>query len=190
MDRSLQGHIAELFFAGKIILVEGIEDAAIIESYLAKRGIISAFYRAGCHFISTGGKTKMPMLIALCRGFSIDVFSLFDLDLDKPIGNQNNSEIRRYAKDVGDQIPEPLVAEYAGNYFFGWRNNIQSTLESEVEAWVPTKQQISDEWGWQVARMDKDPMLLSEAVGRIFDATGDLAPLRRMVERMEAFWRS
>ncbi|MCV3239782.1 ATP-dependent nuclease [Mesorhizobium sp. ZC-5] len=188
MDRSLQGSVAELFFAGKVVLVEGVEDTAIIESYLAKRGMLSAFYRSGCHFVAAGGKTKMPMLIALCRGFSIEIFSLFDLDMDKPAENQANDEMRTYAADVGDEIPNIIDAEFHGNLFFGWYGNIQSTLASEIDNWDAIKQQIAQQWGWQLVRMDKDPMLLSETVGRVYDARGDLLPLRRVVERLEVFW--
>jgi predicted ATP-binding protein involved in virulence len=100
IDRTLQTNISELFFASKIILVEGIEDQAIIEAFLKKKDKIAHFLQAGCHIISVGGKPKMPMIIALARGFGIDVFCLFDMDMDKPEKDQANAVLVKYAASI------------------------------------------------------------------------------------------
>lgn len=128
------------------------------------------------------------MLIALARGFNIDVFAVFDLDMNQAPDHQLNYDLTRYAEDVGDTIPSPPVAEFAGNYFFGWHHNIQIALANEVPAWSEIKTAVANDWGWTVERMDKDPMLLAECVKRIFDAGGDLPPLQRVVAQLEAFW--
>lgn len=188
MDRSLQPGVAELFFAGRVILVEGQEDIAILEAYLRKIGKLSDFLRAGCHFVAAGGKTKMPMLIALARGFCIDVYSVVDFDMNRQPQERANQEIIRYAHDVDNLISEQPDAEFAGDYFFGWHHTIQHALVTEIDTWGETKSAIALEWGWTIDRMDKDPMLLAEAVSRVVDAIGEIAPLKRVCDKLEQFW--
>jgi len=188
LDRSLQTNVSELFFAGRVVLVEGPEDIAILEAYLRQTDKLSTFLRAGCHFIAVGGKTRLPMLISLARGFNIDVFAVFDLDMNQAPDNQLNYDITRYAADVGDVIPSPPTAEFAGQNFFGWHHNIQAALANEVAAWTETKTAVATDWGWTVDRMDKDPMLLAECVCRILTTGDTLPPLQRVVERLEDFW--
>lgn len=190
IDKTLLPPISELFFAARVILVEGQEDVALLECYLRKTERLSDFLRAGCHFVPVGGKQKLPMLIALARGFSIGVFCIFDFDMNLKPEEQRNAEIRQYAADVGDEIDENPNNEFAGNYFYGWLNNIQSSIEQDCEEWAETKNSIAQEWGWTLKKMDKDPMLLSEAMVRILEGGGNLPPLERVCERLEAFWKS
>ncbi|WP_420963717.1 hypothetical protein [Brucella sp. IR073] len=130
----------------------------------------------------------MPMLIALARGFRIDVFSVVDFDLNQAIQNQRNDEIVRYAVEAGDVIPNPPEHEFAGSAFFGWRHNIQATLAEECAVWDTIQSTIAQEWGWSLSEMKKDPMLLSEAVSRVIAQGEQLPPLARLTERLEAFW--
>lgn len=190
MDRSLQSNIAELFFAGRIVLVEGQEDVALLESYLAKTDRFSDFLRAGCHFVAVGGKTKMPTLVALARGFSIDVYCIVDFDMNQNADKQVNQDVIRYALDVADSISDPPQAEFAGDHFFGWHFTIQHALEAEVDTWIDTKAAIASEWGWNLSRMNKDPMLLAETVSRVLDSKGEIPPLRRICEKLEQFWQT
>lgn len=187
IDRSLQTNIAELFFAEKIVLVEGIEDVGIVEAYLQKKGRLKDFLKAGCHIVPLGGKQKMPMVIALARGFSIDVFCIFDMDLEGNSGQQSNAELIKYAKDVDDIIPVPTVEEFAGKRFFGWYNNIQDSIVNETPQWNVEKEAVANSWGWTAAKMKKDPLLLAEVVKRI---DGDIPALDRLVARLEQFWAS
>lgn len=190
MDRSLQPSIAEMFFAGKVVLVEGAEDMAILESYLKKINKFSEFLRHGGHIIPVGGKTKMHNLIALARGFSIDIFCVCDFDLNQPPNKQANGDIIRYAADAKDIIPQPVVAEFSGAYFYGWHSTIQHSLKAEIEEWSATMSAIADQWGWTLDRMEKDPMLLAETVSRVFEARGEIPPLKRVCDRIELFWNT
>ena len=189
MDRSLQTSIAEVFFAGKVVLVEGAEDVALLEAYMKKKNILAEFLRSGGHFVAVGGKQKMHSVIALARGFSIDVFCVCDFDLNQTKDKQKNDDIIRYAADVNDVIPEPVVSEFRGSRFFGWHSTIQHSLKEEVPSWGSIMSAIALEWGWTLDRMDKDPMLLAEAVSRAIDADGELPPLQRVCEKIEQFWK-
>lgn len=190
MDRSLQTNISEIFFSGKVVLVEGAEDIAILETYMSKNNKLSEFLRSGGHFVAVGGKTKMHNIVALARGFSIDVFCVVDFDLCQPKDKQANKDIIRYAADVNDIIPQPIESEFCGSRFFGWHSTIQHSLKEEVSSWAATMASVASDWGWTLDRMDKDPMLLAEAVSRVYNLNCDMPPLQRVCDRIEQFWKS
>ena len=91
-----------MFFAPKIVFVEGYEDYAILESYLRETDRFIEFLKNGCHIVVTEGKPKMPLLVALARGFGIYTYCLFDFDMNNPPKDRQNDDIRRYALDAND----------------------------------------------------------------------------------------
>lgn len=189
MDRSLQPAIAELFFASKVIFVEGAEDEAIIVSYLRHKGMYSEFLMAGGHIVPVGGKSKMPMLIALARGMRIDVYCVFDFDMDKIPKNRANTEIIRYAADAGIMIPDEIAHDMSSHLFFASKNNIQASIKESVQSWPVTLKEIADEWGWDIERMEKDPMMLDEALRRTLKITSEIQSLELLVSSLRSFWQ-
>lgn len=188
IDKSLETNIAEMFFASKVILVEGIEDVAIIEGYLKQIGRFSDFLRAGCHIIPVGGKQKMPVIIGLARGFSISVFCIADFDMNKAPHERKNDDIRRYAQDVEVHIPHEIENDFTSSYFHLFQQNIQSSIAATFENWNSTKQEIAEEWGWTVDGMNKDPMMLAEAMRRLVRGDIRIPALEMLVRSLENFW--
>ncbi len=187
IDRSLQTNISEMFFATKLVLVEGAEDEAIITSYLRSKGRYEKFVGAGGHIIPVGGKTKMPMILALCRGFSIDVFCVFDFDMSQSIKDRKNEEIARYALDEQVLIPEEIALDFCEGNFLAWKDNIQGSITDDISGWRSYLEAVADEWGWDLSRMNKDPMLLSEAISRALMDCSDLPSQRRLADALEGF---
>lgn len=188
LDRALQGNVAEMFFSPKIVFVEGDEDSAILESYLRTSNKFIEFLKAGCHIVPTGGKPKMPMLVALARGFGIYYYCLFDFDMNKVAAERQNDDIRRYALDAHDEIPEVLTEHFLGDNFFGWKENIQNAIRADRPEWQNITQEIAGEWGWVIGRMDKDPMLLREAIKRLVGTIGNIQSMDTLVNKLEEFW--
>jgi len=73
---------SEGFFADAIILVEGIEDVAIILAMFSYKKIFLDQY--GIAVISSEGKTSLPMLLALYEELHIPTYTIFDGDFNKP----------------------------------------------------------------------------------------------------------
>src|SRR5262249_19734964 len=63
LNQLLRPQTNELFFAGIVILVEGIEDAAYLRAHLALTNQLTEFRRYHCHIITTEGKSQMPQLL-------------------------------------------------------------------------------------------------------------------------------
>jgi len=188
MDKSLRTNIAEMFFASKVVLVEGPEDEALITAYLKWKDLYSEFLMAGGHIVPTGGKSKMPMLIALARGMSIDVYSAFDFDMGEKAADRGNSDLIKYAEDVEAEIPLEISEDFASDYFFASFENIQSSISKQVPAWQTTLSEIAAEWGWNLAKLKKDPMLLEEAISRTTMATGEIPSIELLVSKLRPFW--
>ncbi|MEO6013542.1 MAG: AAA family ATPase, partial [Devosia sp.] len=187
IDRSLQTNIAEMFFASKVVFVEGAEDEAIISTYLRETKRYEAFLAGGGHIVPVGGKTKMPVLLALARGFWIDAFCIFDFDSNVKAADQKNDDLIRYAQDVPISIPTGIATDFSSSRFFAFRNNIQDSILATYPVWESMKSDIAVEWGWDLSRMEKDPMLLSEAVGRLFEQVGHVEPLEAVATVLMTF---
>lgn len=83
VHQALQPSLNEIFFAQKLVLVEGLEDVAYIHSWLVLTDRWEAFRRSGCHIVPTNGKSEMirPAIIAL--GLGVPTLAIVDADGDK-----------------------------------------------------------------------------------------------------------
>jgi len=190
IDKTMLTNIPEMFFATKVVFVEGIEDEAIISAYLKAKNMYRNFLSAGGHFVPVGGKQKMPMLIALSRGFNIDCYCVFDFDSSKSPLDRNNDEIRRYAEDIKIEIPVNLTQDFSSQGFFAFEDNIQASIQASYDDWPELARSVAEEWGWDISKMHKDPMLLTEVVNRSIAQGAALTPLRALCDALEVFWAS
>lgn len=131
----LHPRAAEIFFADFVVLVEGVSDAAALETYLRLTELDSRFIVNGGTIVEAGGKSALVMLILIARSFGIPHFVIFDLDSNETDeGNRN-----KHAKDnksifqllglksedafpTGGMRLENLVA---------WEENIESALAND-----------------------------------------------------------
>ena len=76
IHQALQPALNEMFFTGRLILVEGLEDAAYLTAYTNLLGRSEDYRRVGCHIVPANGKSQLihPLIIAqafrdsdLCR---------------------------------------------------------------------------------------------------------------------------
>lgn len=79
----------EGLFARGVVLVEGVEDTALIRA----SGSIAnaAFDESGIAIVSADGKTNLPLLTALFREASIPTYVLFDLDREGDVTEADRS---------------------------------------------------------------------------------------------------
>ena len=77
---SLRRHLSEVLFARAVLLLEGPSDAALIRGLAGRSGTLDAI---GVACASTGGKTGMPMALAVLQSLNIPAFAVFDGDASK-----------------------------------------------------------------------------------------------------------
>jgi len=83
LHQVMQPNLSEMFFTPKLVLVEGLEDAAYINAWLILSGRWDAFRAGGAHVIPTNGKSEIIRPLIIAKKMEIPVFVLFDCDGDK-----------------------------------------------------------------------------------------------------------
>lgn len=83
IEQALQPVLSELFFAETLVLVEGIEDAAYITTYMALLDLEEQFRKYRCHIVPAGGKSRLLQPMAIAKHLDIPCFVVFDSDRDK-----------------------------------------------------------------------------------------------------------
>jgi putative ATP-dependent endonuclease of the OLD family len=101
LNQLLQPGVNEMLFAPVLVLVEGLEDAAFIMSYLVLSGRADEFRRFGCHIVPAEGKSRVAELRAVANCLDIPTYTVFDADRDKcfPAPGAGQNEIDRCNSD-------------------------------------------------------------------------------------------
>ncbi|HML29391.1 MAG TPA: AAA family ATPase, partial [Hyphomicrobium sp.] len=83
IHQALQPSLSEMFFASRLILVEGLEDIAYLTTYLHLLGLWDDYRRTGCHLIACNGKSEILQSLVIAKGLGIPTKIIFDSDADK-----------------------------------------------------------------------------------------------------------
>ncbi len=84
-----------MFFSPVLVLVEGIEDAAFLQTHLHLRSQVEEFRRLGCHVVAADGKSHLPALIAIAAELAIPTFVICDADT----GEKNSDKRSKHETD-------------------------------------------------------------------------------------------
>lgn len=133
----LQPQLAEMFFTQRLVLVEGIEDCAYINSWLSLTDRLHDFRRRGVHIVAVGGKSELlrPAIIAV--HMEVPLFLVFDADGDKIDKDEhrrcherdNRALLRLLGSDENAVFPQKPVW---GQNFAMWPHDLSSCVDSEL----------------------------------------------------------
>ena len=82
ISQDIQPNLAEMFFAERVVFVEGPEDVAYLLTYLHCLNLWGEFRRSGSHVIPAFGKSNLLRPLAMAENFEIPTFVVFDGDAD------------------------------------------------------------------------------------------------------------
>ena len=151
LQQALQPHLNEMFFASKVVFVEGLEDAAYITAWLVLSDTWDEFRRHGAHIIPTNGKSYLVEPLVVAETLGIPAFAVFDAD-----GNEMNPNRRpQHERDNkallsllggNPDTPFPDTTVWAER-FVQWPNNLGLYLEEggRIDRLGPSFQR-SDKW--------------------------------------------
>ena len=133
---SLNPVINEMFFCKKLILVEGYEDIAYINSYLLLTGKINDYRRQGCHIVPVEGKNKIIKPLAMASLLEIPTMVIFDCDTNK----EREDEIAKHKRDnraILDLKNYNEISEWPSDTIYksdliAWRTNITDEIRNEL----------------------------------------------------------
>jgi len=198
--QALQPAINEMFFTQRLVLVEGLEDAAYVMAWLTLTDRLVAFRRAGCHIVSTNGKSEMIKPLIIAQGMEIPVFCVFDCDGDKTgdAGKKQRHERdnRALLRLLGgnEAVPFPAATVWDARYVC-WATDIGGAVENDLTASLggPGFEQVRNQAHAMYGNdggLKKATMLIASKLALARDAGGQCASLNTLCERILAFGAS
>jgi putative ATP-dependent endonuclease of the OLD family len=136
VNQVLQPTLNEMFFTQRLVLVEGLEDLAYVNSWLVLTDRWEAYRRSGCHIVPVGGKSEMIRPVIIAQGLGIPTFAVVDADADK-IGKpdirtrhhrDNLALIRLFGANDGDLFP--VTTLWLDNIVL-WPSDLADIVERE-----------------------------------------------------------
>lgn len=134
----LQPQLSEMFFAKRLVFVEGPEDCAYINSWLSLSGALQEFRRRGLHIIPVGGKSELLRPAIIAGQMGIPYFLVFDADGNKVAKEEHR---RRHERDnralfrvlgYREDLLFPNDPIFANN-FAVWPFELSSCVDADLE---------------------------------------------------------
>ena len=162
----------EVFFADKVILVEGISDLACLETYLRLSGRKSEFQKSGAAIIACEGKSSLALMMLIVKDFQIPYHVIFDCDADCD-EKKRNDHIRDNDAIFATAGQEKLQAlpdkDCLHPNVTAWMNNIEHILELEYGDDATTFKEAGYNAVGHLKSPQKNPIFISAAMKKAWD---------------------
>jgi len=161
LEQALQPELNEIFFCSTIVLVEGLEDFAFLNSYFLLSSREEEYRRYGCHIVPVGGKSELPRPIAIAKRLGIPCFVVLDAD-----GDESDTAKRANHKRLNEAIlrlcgvsnPEPFPDRiFTADNVVMWDTKIEKVFRSEVG---------EDEWNRAAEEVRRQQCISTRGVGK------------------------
>ncbi|MHA1285276.1 MAG: ATP-dependent nuclease [Promethearchaeota archaeon] len=125
--------ILEAFFAKKIVLVEGLEEKAVLISLNKQLGNES-FYKLGISLISASGKNSLMPFYIIFKEFGFPIYLIFDTDSDKVGDKRRNQEKlnKELIKMVTGKESNSVFSQIINNKFASIDPNMTKAIKNEI----------------------------------------------------------
>jgi putative ATP-dependent endonuclease of OLD family len=192
IHQTLQSGLREMFFAPTLILVEGLEDLAYIQSAFHLLGLWDKWRASGADIVPVNGKSFLVQPLAIAQLMKIPTFIIFDAD-----GNETNEGRRglhqkdneRLVRLLGQPGHDLFPAATSWNEsFIIWPINLGVAVEADyVQAdWQRWKNETEAELG-QPGGLDKNSLLIAGILSRAWDEGKPSATLKKVCEALLKF---
>ena len=188
---SLRRNLNEVLFARAVLLVEGPSDAALLRGLAARSHSLDEM---GVACASTGGKTGMPVALALLQALNIPVFMVFDADASrKPhlaVGSQSTTDQKESARQaerynrillqMTGADPKQWPPNEVGDYHACFEDCIESYLK---DSWPGFMDSVADQRQKTGLKTSKPPSIY-EVIAQTLDDPPDY--LVEIIQRVTA----
>jgi predicted ATPase len=159
--------VNEMFFCSRLILVEGIEDAAHLAAYLELAGLSTVFRECGCHIVPVGGKSELLRPLAIALELQIPAYVVWDSDCDKTKDSevaQHKRENRAIQSLLGEPNPDEWPASHvqAAGYCI-WSPNLTEGIQAVMgDDWAKAEEKAAARYG-HPGGLKKNPVAIAYA---------------------------
>ena len=189
VHQELQNELREIFFAKKVILVEGIEDVAYLKTYLISTDRWKRFRKEGAHIIPAGGKGHFPKVMALMKFMNIPYYAMYDSDSDqdKPEQKQrhlaDNKAIMYIADVKGDIFPDSNISR---NNTYTWKTNITNEVFVGIDDQIVERirNEVMNEYG-NIKSSKKNVLVISDIIIKVIEEGIKIPELENLVTSLE-----
>lgn len=135
INEVLRANLNEMFFATKLVLVEGPEDAAYLMTWMALSERLPQFRSQGVHVVAVEGKGNLPSPLIIAQELCIPVFVVFDGDRSQADRGEQVAHNRRLRRLLGVPEGELFPAQTLWhNDFVQWPETISDVINAELIA--------------------------------------------------------
>lgn len=185
IHQALQPSLSEMFFASRLVIVEGLEDVAYISAYINLLDRSDDFHRLGCHIVPANGKSQLFQPLIIAKHMHIPTYLVFDSDADE----KKQDRIEQHRKDnlalltlLGHPSEDPMPRRSLwGNGFVMWPSNIGAVVEDDMGSadWRAFQAEADQQYG-QVGDLKKNTLHIWATLQKAWDAGKRSASLERL----------
>lgn len=183
--------VNEMFFCSRLILVEGIEDAAHLAAYLELVGLSTAFRQRGCHIVPVGGKSELLRPLAVALELGIPTYVVWDSDNDKT----KDSEVTQHKREnhaIQSLLGVPSPLEWPDSHvqaagYCIWSPNLTAAIQASMgEVWDEAEEKAAARYG-HPGGLKKNPVAIAYAHECAWSDGNSSPELKALVEDIVAW---
>lgn len=135
LNELLRGAVNEMFFASKIVLVEGSEDAAHLLSWITLTDRLTQLRSQGIHIIAVDGKSNLVRPAIIAQELGVPCFVIFDGDRAHKTHGDQVADNKRLLRSLGFMAEEYFPDEVRwGDSFVQWPDDLASLVDDDLTA--------------------------------------------------------
>ncbi len=196
LHESLHPGLSEMFFAERLVLVEGHSDQAYLASCLELQGRWEEFRRLGIHVVPAGNKSHLIQPRAVASLLGIPTFTIFDADSNSKVENGHraqhdldNCTLLRLCGET--EMPlHPWPTRQTANLVM-WTTNIEDAVKSSTDgtAYSNAVQAAHKHFGYVEGSLVKDAVFIAKVIETLFESGHKPGALADLADRVIAFFK-
>ena len=195
IHQALQPMLNEMFFAARLILVEGQEDVAFIATYLNLLGQWDEYRRTGCHIVPVNGKSQLLQPLVIAKHMGIPTFTIFDADADKRDKNGSRTQHEKDNKALltllgkPDENPMPTETLWGADFVM-WHSDIGAIVCADmgVDRWQSYQAKADTQYG-HASNLRKNTLYIGTVLALAWDAGVKSPSLERLCGKILRYCR-
>lgn len=187
----------EIFFAEKVVLVEGISDLACIEAYLRLSGKKADFQKSGSTIVVCEGKSSLALMLLITKAFCIPYHVIFDCDSgyetkyqeDQPKYQTARNEHIRDNDAILSLAGYSKLGKFPDTHIFqddltGWHFDIETMLKEEFGSESERCHQAGRNAVGNLRGSQKHPLYVAASIAAAWDAGRKFPVLEKVVDTL------